>query len=157
MKKKGIVFILEDNTGSSYYISEALKRKIPPDWSLNIQCCWNISDADDCFDECGDEFTCLVCDSNMSPIGLNPEAQKESDSGLYSGWLWLYSKIKNDPKLADISILYTAYFDEIKSYMDKHPEQKDICSKISLLKKRTITGPHGDELVDEIYKILLRR
>lgn len=154
MNSVGVVMILEDNPGSGYYIAEALKKRLPDNRHNFILNCSNISDANDQFRKNKNNLKCIACDSNMSPIGLNEDDREKSENGLYSGWLWLFSKVRENPSLTKVSILYTAYYDEIKAYIDEHPDQKEIFLKIHIVNKRTISDQGADELINTILQIL---
>jgi len=153
---KKVIFLLEDNKTILYSVKQTLlTNKVVVRDNIIICDCNNISDANDKYIEYKDQIICMVCDSNMSSIGLSDILKPESKNGLFAGWLWLYDKIeKGDLLLLNKSIIYTAYFTELNKKIDKHPEQANIKEHIKFVTKKSVTSVSDDELVNTILQII---
>jgi hypothetical protein len=159
--KVNIVFILEDYDIISNQLVESLKNsKELSIYDLEYCECNNISDANGRYRKLKDRILCMICDSNMSAIGLPKELKSESNNGLFSGWLWLCDKIeKGDTSLLHKSIIYTAYSDLINEKIRENKSQMKIKNDVIFVNKKSVASRSDNEieLIREIIKKLKKK
>jgi len=157
-EKRNVVFILEDYTIISNQLVESLKKnKDLSSYDLEFCESENISDANGRYGKLRDRIACMVCDSNMSALGLPEEMQSESANGLFSGFLWLCDKIQNgDDSLLHKTIIFTAYYDQLSKKIKNNEEQTTIKNNMVFINKKSIASSNDSEIeiVHEIIKIL---
>ena len=151
MNERDTIFLLEDNSLLLEQLQEALERN---EYINKVQAivfpCASIELAITVYEEIEDRIACLVCDSNMSSVGLSENFRNISEGGLFSGWLWMIEKIKADESLADRSIVYSAYYDELQAII----RQTSLFRRVPCIRKKTITSWENEEIIKEIVRIL---
>jgi len=150
MNDRDIIFLLEDNSLLLEQLKEALEKNEYIKTQANVFPCLSIELANTAYDEFKDRIACLACDSNMSSVGLPDNLRSESKGGLFSGWLWMREKIIADESLADRSLVYSAYFDELQKVMHQNP----LFSKVPCVRKKTISTWDNEEIIKVIISIL---
>ena len=151
MDNRDIIFLMEDNTLLQEQLKETLeKNEEIKNRQITVFSSSSIELANVSYDALKLRIACLVCDSNMSSIGLDGGLREESEGGLFSGWLWLKEKIKDDETLAERALLYSAYCDELQGVI----RQNSTLRIIPCIRKKTISSLENEEIIKEIVRII---
>ena len=151
MSNRDIILLLEDTSLLLEQLQEALEKNEEIKASqAKVFTCASINLAQIVYDEFKSQIACLVCDSNMPSSGLSDDLRHESEGGLFSGWLWLREKIEADESLAERSLVYSAYYDELQPIMC----QTALFRKVPCIRKKTITSWNNEDIIKEIVRIV---
>jgi CheY-like chemotaxis protein len=134
------VFLLEDRAIISDII-DSLEMT-----GFTVCPCKNIYEADEQWDNQGSEgrFDAIVVDLMMSTDGLDENDKKRTREGMYTGWVWLWSKLTAEraaPNFADgrCIVIYSAYTDYFDDYINQlcsdSDERKFLTSGIKIIEK----------------------
>ena len=135
------ILLLEDVGRFSSTINFALKQ-----YNHVIDVCARITQANAFLKN--NKYDCMIVDLFLDTTGLDDNQRKESDSGYFTGWIWLRDKVFND-NLFDRRkvIIYSAYLVEFKA---KKPNENT--DGIIMLPKNNKN--HQDDPIKNIDKII---
>jgi CheY-like chemotaxis protein len=116
---KKILFI-DDNLGELENSQKELEYA-----GFNCHIVKGISDAEELLKI--NEYGCLIIDLNMDNTHLPKKYKDETESGMFTGWVWLY-RVVEPSQLAGPSakyVIYSAYIEELKERIQKPDCQHD--------------------------------
>ena len=123
---------------------------------MNVFACRNVYEANDIWKKNHSLIDAIVLDIMMSSKGLAQGNREGTKAGLLSGWVWLWKELNGGaqdihPTAGILKIIYTAYDDELKSYIReecKDEKEKAFynCEDVNIVNK--------SEDMNEIVKML---
>ena len=142
MAVKNTILLLEDNAKMNRHIKELLEERPELSDNFNIETVHRIDLAREYFDKHKDEIRCIITDLNMNDEWLDDDWLKETNGGMFSGWVWLQHCVytrdpicKDSPDYNGIpnmpTIICSGYINLLEAELKKN-------EKISELKKQNI-------------------
>jgi CheY-like chemotaxis protein len=117
------ILLLEDNGSVAYPLIESLEEN-----GHEVFLATNIIGAGGYLES--KKPDCLIVDLNMEPKGLTEEDVKQTQGGLFTGWIWLKNYVfAKDKSARERTIILTAYYDNFKKEFSEEIGQVKIISK----------------------------
>lgn len=112
---KNIILVLEDNSSMNRHLVEHLNEQLDHE-EYEVKDCSRIDLAKEFFDEHKDEILCIITDLNMDDEWVDDEFVKETQGGIFSGWVWLQHYVYTE-KSDMPTIIYSGYINYLKDYL----------------------------------------
>ena len=139
------VLILEDRGSVSHFLIEALEAR-----KYQVFPASSVHDANSIL-EGEDQIDAIILDLNMSPDGLTEEEIKQTDFGLFTGWIWLNNYAwRMYPYLGNRTLIFSAYIDDLK-----RKYKLGNANSFSLIPKNNFSGSFApvEEVISRLEKI----
>lgn len=132
------ILVLEDSAVGEYMAEELTRR------GHRVYLARDASGADRVIAANG--VACLIVDLNLPTTGLTKDERNATHGAILTGWVWLQRVLGAHPALAERTIIYSNYLDELRAHVT------DLPAGLTLLPKRG-TPSSVAVLLDQVHVI----